>query len=97
MKLNDQFIKLEENTARLLASKEHAETEFNQVEKSMMEERDELLAHSKHQQAKLEENSVTLRAEKAHAEKHDRDVEEREESFLKGKYDLLERSTEERA
>ena len=56
-----------------------------------------MLAHSKYQQAKLEENSVTLRAEKAHAEKQDRDVEEREESFLKGKYDLLERSTEERA
>ena len=44
MKLNDQVIKLEENTARLLASKEHAETEFKQVEKSILEERYDFLA-----------------------------------------------------
>ena len=86
MKLNDQVIKLEENTARLLASKEHAETEFKQVEKSMLEERDELLAHlteNKYQKEKLEENMVTLRAEKYLAEKHIRDVEKIEESLLK--------------
>ena len=40
---------------------------------------------------------VTLRAEKDSAEKHVRDVEKREESFLKEIDDLLENSTEERA
>ena len=97
VKLNEQMMKLEDRVSTLLASKEHAETELMKVEKSMLEERDELLSHSKYHQAKMEEHSVTLRAEKAHAEKHARDVEKREESFLKEKYDLLERSTEERA
>ena len=100
MKLNEQVIKLEENVASLLASKEHAETEFKRMEKSMLEERDELLAHlteNKAQKEKLEENMVTLRAEKDCVEKHVRDVEKREESLLKERYDLLERSTEERA
>ena len=41
MKLNEQMIKLEERVAILLASKEHAETEFKRVEKSMLEEIDE--------------------------------------------------------
>ena len=55
--------------------------------------KDELLAHStenKAQKAKLEENMVTLRAEKDCAEKHVRDVDKREESFLKERDDLLE-------
>ena len=71
MKLNDQEIKLEENTARLMSSKEHAEIEFKQVEKSMLEERDELLSHlteNKSQKENLEENMVTLRAENDLAE-----------------------------
>ena len=67
------------------------------VGKSMLKERDEFLAHSKAQQAKLEENMVILKAEKDCAEKHVRDVERREESLLKEKDDLLERSTEERS
>ena len=46
VKLNEQISKLDERVASLLASKEHAETEFMSVEKSMLEERDELLAHS---------------------------------------------------
>ena len=45
VKLNEQVIKLEENTARFLASEEHGETELTRLEKAMMEERDELLAH----------------------------------------------------
>ena len=91
------MIKLEENTARLLASKEHAETEFKQVEKSMLEERDELLDHSKAQQEKLEENMVILKYDNDCVEKHVRDMNKREESLLKEIDDLLERSTEERA
>ena len=83
MKLNEQMIKLEENVAILLASKEHAENELMRVVKSMIKERDEFLAHSKAQQAKLEENMVILKAEKDCAEKHVRDVERREESLLK--------------
>ena len=94
MKLNEQLIKLEENTARFLSSEEHGDTELTRVEKAMMEERDELLAHYKAQQAKLEENIVTLRAEKDCAEKHVRDVEKREESLLKERDHLLECSTE---
>ena len=49
MKLKEQIIKLEENVAVLLASKEHAETELMRVVKSMLKERDEFLAHSKAQ------------------------------------------------
>ena len=45
MKLNEEMIKLEERVSILLASKEHAETEFMRVKKSMLEDRDELLAH----------------------------------------------------
>ena len=67
------------------------------VDKSILEEGDELLAHSKAQHAKLEENTVILKAEKDCAEKHVRDVEKREGLFLKEKYDILECSTEERA
>ena len=88
---------MEENVAILLTSKEHAETELMRVGKSMLKERDEFLDNSKVQQAKLEDNMVILKAEKDCAEKHVRYVERREESFLKGKYDLLESSTEERA
>ena len=91
------MIKLEERVSSLLASKEHAETEFKQVEKSMLEERDELLAHSKAQQAKMEENMVILKAENDCVEKHVRDVKKREESLLKERHDLLERSPEEGA
>ena len=54
----------------MLASKEHAETELLKVEKSILKERDELLAHSKAQQAKLEENMVILKADNYFAEKH---------------------------
>ena len=45
VKLNEQVIKLEESTARFLASEEHGETELTRVEKAMLKERDELLAH----------------------------------------------------
>ena len=100
VKLDKQMIELEERVSTLLASKKHAETEFKRVEKSMLEGRDELLAHlteKKSEQAKLEENIVMLRSENNCAEKHVRDVEKREESLLKERNDLLERSTEERA
>ena len=66
----------------------------------MTEGRDELLAHlteKKSEQANLEENIVMLRSENNCAEKHVRDVEKREESLLKERNYLLERSTEERA
>ena len=59
----------------------------------MLEERNELLAHSKNQQANLEENMVTLKSEEDCAEKHVRDVENREESLLKEIYNLSEPST----
>ena len=91
------MIKLEENVVILLTSKEHAETELMGVGKSMLKERDEFLAHSKAQLENLEENMVTLRDEKDCAEKEVRDVERREESLLKERVDLLERSTEVRA
>ena len=100
MKLNEQMIKLEEGVASLLASKEHAETELSRVEKAMLEERDELLAHlteNKAEQAKLEENMVILKAENYCVEKHVRDVKNRKASFLKDTDDLLELSTEERS
>ena len=84
VKLNEQMIKLEENVAILLTSKEHAETELMRVGKSMLKERDEFIDNSKVQQAKLEENMVILKADKDCAEKHVRYVERREESFLKG-------------
>ena len=45
VKLNEQMIKLEERVSTSLASKEHAKTELSRVAKSMLEERDELLAH----------------------------------------------------
>ena len=64
------------------------------MDKSILDERDELLAHSKAHQAKLEENIVTLRAEKDCAERHVRDMEKREESLLKERDYLLECSTE---
>ena len=99
MKLNEQVIKLEENTARFLASEEHGETELTRAEKEMLEERDELLAHfteNKAQKEKLEENMIILKAEKDCTEKHVRDVDKREESLMKERDDLLERSTEER-
>ena len=41
MKLNDQIIKLEEEVASLIASKEHADTELSRVDKSMLKDRDE--------------------------------------------------------
>ena len=44
VKLNEQVIKLEGRVSTLLASKEHAKTKLMNVEKSMLEERDELLA-----------------------------------------------------
>ena len=56
------------------------------VEKSILEGIDELLAHlteNKSEQAKLEENIVMLRSENNCAEKHVRDVEKREESCFK--------------
>ena len=87
MKLNEQIIKLEENVAILITSKKHAETELMKVEKSMLEERDELLAHlteNNVQKEKLEENMVTLRSEKDLDDKHIRDVEKIEESLLRG-------------
>ena len=37
VKLNEKVTKLEEGVATLLAGKEHAETEFKQVKKSMLE------------------------------------------------------------
>ena len=77
--LNEQIIKLEEWVSILLASKEHAETEVSRVEKSMLEERDQLLAHSKAQQANLEENMVILKADNDCVEKHFRYVKKREE------------------
>ena len=86
MKLNEQMTKLEERVESLLASKEHAETELKRVEKSMLEDRDELLAHlteKKAQKENLEENLVSLRAEKDLAEKNFRDVEKIEESLLR--------------
>ena len=98
--LNEQIIKLEEGVASLLASKKHAETEFKRVDKSMLEGRDELLAHiteNKSEQANLEDNMVMLRSENSCAEKHARDVEKRDESLLKERNDILEHSTEERA
>ena len=67
VKLNEQVIKLEGRVSTLLASKEHAKTELMNVEKSILEERAELLAHlteNKAQKEKLEENMVTLIAEK---------------------------------
>ena len=45
MNINEQVIKLEENTALFLASEEDGETELTRVEKAMLEERSELLAH----------------------------------------------------
>ena len=63
----------------------------------MLEERYELLAHSKAQQAKLEENMVILNFDNGCVEKHVRDVKKREESLLKERDDMLERCTEERA
>ena len=63
--LNEQMTNLEERVASLLASKEHAETEFKRVEKSMLKKRDELLVHltgNKAQKEKLEDNIVTLRS-----------------------------------
>ena len=95
--LNEKMIKLEENVAIFLASKEQVETELTRVGKSMLKDRDKFLAHSKDQQAKLEENMVILKADRDCAEKHVRDVKRREESLPKEKYDLLESSTEERA
>ena len=77
----------------MLASKKHAETEFKRVEKSMLDGRDELLAHA----GREYENMVILKAEKNCAEKHVRDVEKREESLPKERVDILERYTEERA
>ena len=44
--LNEQMIKLWERVSTSLASKEHAETELLRVEKSILEERDGLLAQS---------------------------------------------------
>ena len=86
MNLNEQMIKLEERVSTLIANKEYAETKLSRVDKLMLEEIDELLAHlteNKSQKEKLEENMVTLRAEKYLAEKHIRDVEKIEESLLK--------------
>ena len=97
VKLNEQVIKLEGRVSTFLASNKHSETEFKRVDKSMLEERDQLLAHSKAQQANLEENMVILRSENDCAEKYVRDVVKRYESLLKERNDLLERSTEERA
>ena len=37
---NNQVVKLEENVARFLATKEHADTELTRVTKSMLEDRD---------------------------------------------------------
>ena len=100
VKLNEQVIKLEENTARFLASEEHGKTELTRVEKAMMEERDELLSHfteNKAQKENQEEIMIILTAENDCTEKHVRDVEKRDESLLKERNDLLENSTEERA
>ena len=61
----------------MLDINEHDETELMNVEKSMMEGRDELLAHlteNKAEQANLEENMVILKSENDCAEKHVRDV-----------------------
>ena len=99
VKLNEQVIKLYERVSTLLVSNEHAENELMNVEKSMLEERDELLSHfteNKAEQAKLEENMVILRSENDCAEKHVRDVEKRDESLLKERVDLMELSTDER-
>ena len=79
VKLNDQMINLEERVSTSLASKEHAETELSRVDKSTLEERDELISYSEAQQAKLEDNIVTLRDEKNCANKHVRYFEKREE------------------
>ena len=97
MKRNEQVIKLEENTARFLASEDHGETELTRAEKEMLEERDELLAHfteNKAQKENLEEIMIILKAENDCTEKHVRDVEKREESLLKERDDLLECSIE---
>ena len=86
MKLNEQVIKLEESTARFLASEEHGETELTRVEKAMLEERYELIAHfteNKAQKKKLEEIMIILKADNDFTEKHVRDVEKIEESLLK--------------
>ena len=97
VKLNEQVIKLEENTARFLASEEHGWTALTRVEKAMLEKRDELLAYfteNKYQKEKLEEIMIILKADNYCTEKHVRDVNKIEESFLKERDDLLECSTE---
>ena len=40
VKLNEKVTKLEEGVATFMAGKGHAETDFKQVKKSMLEERD---------------------------------------------------------
>ena len=85
MKLNEQVINLEENTARFMSSEEHGETELTRVEKAMLKERDELLAHfteNKSQKENLEEIMIILKADSDFTEKHVRDVEKIEESMF---------------
>ena len=97
MKLHEKVIKLKGRVSTLLDSNEYDETELMNVEKSMLEEKDELLAHlteTRFEQANLEENMVILKAEKNCAEERVRYVEKKDESLLKEINDLLIFSTE---